>query len=417
MYPIQVGNYDFKRIYLWLQFSDKLPFFTEVVIEVFYPNDRQADGLVMFNHGFLIGTDLMFYPKQLLSKITNQDTPLFEVNPSWYYNYSQAAIDNNWALAFVTTCHQQLDSIPWTDFGGSPRPGQAAYAAASYLIRYGATHKYNDAEAVSKSQFLKPNSRDGLTKNNRVLFAGHSVGGAHAQAAATGFANLQKIGAKGFMPYDPIFFNREVCPDHTPPLSKWNSSLMADPVGVLQLSPVDGANGYLIPLICPGMKPYRETLAETKMPNLMVVGSCDSACLTKSSNPPAWISQADTTSQYAQMTAPGKESWGAICMVEDGGHCGYLRHCNDLCTMADGAQDKLAGCKDVSVYPAGEEEFTFTNELMSRYIQFVAEPGAAGCSFDEWKNGSLMQWLNNPQPGSSGVSLKTFPDGYVHFAG
>lgn len=37
----------------------------------------QADGLVMFNHGFLIGTDLLFYPKLFISKLTNQNTPSF----------------------------------------------------------------------------------------------------------------------------------------------------------------------------------------------------------------------------------------------------------------------------------------------------------------------------------------------------
>jgi hypothetical protein len=415
MYPIQIGNYDFKRIYLWLQYSDKLPFFTEVVIEVFYPNNMQADGLVMFNHGFLIGTDLLFLPKQLISKVTNQDTPLFEVNPSWYYNYSQAAIDNNWALAFVTTVHQQVDNIPWTDFGGSPRPGQAAYAAASYLIRYGATHKYNDEKAVKEFSFLKQNTRDGLSRGNRVLFAGHSVGGAHAQVAATGFANLQKLGGKDFMPYDPVFYNREVTPDHTPPLSKWDASLRADPVGVLQLSPVDGANGQIIPVICPGMKPYREKLAEMKIPNLMVVGRCDSACLTKSSNPPAW-SETDTKNQYAQMTPTGKESWGAICMVDNGGHCGYLLHSNNLCTMADGQQDKLQGCKGVTVWQAGEAEFVFTNELISRFIGQVGQGKPPIDSFSAWKECDLIQWLDCRNPGTSGITLSEIKGKHVHFA-
>lgn len=419
MYPIQIGNYDFKRIYLWLQYSDRLPFFTEVVIEVFYPNNMQADGLVMFNHGFLIGFDPFFYPKQLLSKITNQDTPLFEVNPSWYYNYSQAAIDNNWALAFVTTVHQQIDGMPWTDFGGSARPGQAAYAAASYLIRYGATHKYNDEKAVKAFQFLKPaaaTSKAGLSKGNRVLFAGHSVGGAHAQAAATGFANLRDIGRKNFTSYDPVFYNREVTPDHTPPLSKWTPEEMADPVGVLQLSPVDGAGGKIVPVFAPGMKPYRQKLAEMKIPNLMVVGNCDSACLTTASNPPAW-SATGSNNQYAQMTPAGKESWGAVCMVEDGGHCGYLLHRNDLCSMADAQPNKLAGCKDATVWQAGEAEFHFTNELMRRYIDQLASDKPKIDSFDDWKGCELVSWLSDETSDKQGISLAKFADGrYVHFA-
>jgi hypothetical protein len=418
MHPIEVGYYDFQRIYLWLQYSDKLPLFTEIVIEVFYPNDMNAKGLVMFDHGFLIGTDLLFYPELVLSKITNKETPLFQVNPSRYYNYSKAAVDNKWALAFVTTCHQQIDAMPWTDFGGSPRVGQAAYAAASYLIRYGATHKYDDPKAVEKALFLSPigKSADGNCMGNRVIFAGHSVGGAHAQAAACGFEALREIGGQTFKHYDPIFYNGEVCPKHTPPLSKWDASEMASAAGLLQLSPVDGAGGKIIPILAPGMKPYREHLSGVAMPNLMVTGACDSACLSAAnSNPPAWISVEDkTTSQYAQMAYTSSNAWAATCMVEKGSHCGYLGVCNELCSMAD---TKSLCDKSVTTYKAGEAEYAFTGELFDQYIQFVATAGPGGCSFDEWKNGSLMQWLNNPQPGVSGVSLKAFPDGYVHFPG
>ncbi len=317
MHPIQVGNYNFQRIYLWLQYSDKLPFFTEIVIELFYPNNMKAKGLVMFDHGFLIGTDLLFYPKLLLSKVNGQDTPLFQVNPSRYYNYSRAAIDHEWALAFVTTCHQQVEAMPWTDFGGSPRVGQAAYAAASYLIRYGATHKYHDEQAVRNSRFLMDAGTNGNSMGNRVIFAGHSVGGAHAQAAACGFDALQEIGARQLRPFDPIFYNGEVRPDHTPPMSKWNRSSMANPAGLLQLSPVDGAGGKIVPLLIPGMQAYREYLSGVPMPNLMVTGACDSACLSPSnSNPPAWIDVADRTkSQYAQMAYGSSDSWAATCMV------------------------------------------------------------------------------------------------------
>lgn len=416
MYPIQVGNYDFKRIYLWLQYSDKLPFFTEIVIEVFYPNNMKAKGLVMFDHGFLIGTDILFYPKLLLSKITNQDTPLFEINPSRYYNYSRAAINNNWALAFVTTSHNQSEAMPWTDFGGSPRVGQAAYAAASYLIRYGATHKYNDERAVTKSRFLMDASVNDNSMGNRVIFAGHSVGGAHAQAAACGFDALQEIGGKSLRPFDPIFYNGEVCPDHTPPMSKWDRSSTASAAGLLQLSPVDGAGGKIIPILVPGMKPYREFLAGVPMPNLMVTGACDSACLSPSnSNPPAWIDVADrTVSQYAQMAYGSTASWAATCMVEKGSHCGYLGVCNALCSAAD----KKSMCdQSVIPYKANEAEYRFTDALLDQYIRFIAASGPAGCSFDEWKTGSFMQWLDCEKPGNGDLCLKRFPDGYVHFPG
>lgn len=416
MYALQIGNYEFKRLYLWLQYSDKLPFLSEIVIEVFYPVNKAADGLVMFDHGFLIGIDPLFYPKQIISKLTNLDTPLFQVNPSWYYNYSQAAMNNNWALAFVTTSHQQLDVMPWTDLGGNPRVGQAAYAAASYLLRYGATYKYNDADAVADSQFICPNASNFNEMGNRVIFAGHSIGGAHAQVAATGFDALQEIGGRTMMPFDPIFYNREVVPDHTPPMSRWSESDRAKPIGLLQLSPVDGAGGQLLPLLVPGMKPYREYLSGVSMPNLMVTGACDSACLDAAkSNPPAWIDVEDRTeSQYAQMAYGGGTSWAATCMVERGSHCGYLGHMNDLCKQAD----KKSFCDaSVTPYAAREAEYCFTCELVDQYINFVAGKDPSNCSYDSWKNGSFMQWLNKEKPGSSGISLRQFPDGYVHFPG
>ncbi|NTU53441.1 MAG: hypothetical protein HGA97_07045 [Chlorobiaceae bacterium] len=415
MYPIQVGNYDFKRFYLWLQYYDKLPAFTEIVIEVFYPNNMQADGLVMFNHGFLIGTDFLFYPKLLLSKITNQDTPLYEINPSWYYNYSQAAIDNNWALAFVTTCHQQFDIMPWTDLGGNPRVGQAAYAAASYLIRYGATYKYQDDAAVAKAKFLNSDAAKNNSMDNRVIFAGHSVGGAHAQVAASGFDALQRIGAKNLMPFDPIFYNREFIPDHTPPLSEWSASMRAKPAGLLQLSPVDGAGGRTVPFMAPGMKPYREYLSGVNLPNLMVTGACDSACLDAANScPPAWIDVQDRSeSQYAQMAYSNSNSWAATCMVERGSHCGYLGHCNDLCKEAD----KKSKCESsVTPYAAREEEFHFTGQLLDHYIRFIEGCDQANCTFDDWKNGSLIQWLNKEKPEDSGISLKPLDGSYVHFS-
>jgi hypothetical protein len=416
MNSIQIGTYDYKRFYLWLQYSDMLPAFTEIVVEVFHPNNRKADGLVMFNHGFFVGVDLMFYPKLVLSKITNQDTPLYQINPSWYYNYSQAAINNNWALAFVTTCHQQIDVMPWTDIGGNPRVGQAAYAAASYLVRYGATYKYHDADAVARARFLNVNSSQDTAMLNRVIFAGHSVGGAHAQVAACGFDALKKIGCANLTPFNPVFYNRELCPDHTPPMSKWDRSSLANPVGLLQLSPVDGAGGQILPFLAPGMKPYRQHLAGVSMPNLMVTGACDCACLDeKKSVPPAWIDASDhSKSQYAQMAYGSSDSWAATCMVERGSHCGYLGHMSDICKTADDPGQCTRCDESNPPYSAREAEYGFTNELLDQYIGFVA--GSGNGSFDDWKNGSLMQWLNKESPGTSGVSLKQIDGHYVHFS-
>lgn len=423
MQPIQVGNYDFKRIYLWLQYSDKSSGFTEIVMEVFYPNNMQAEGLVMFNHGFLVGTDVFFYPKLLISKILNQETPLFQIHPAWYYNYSQAAIENNWALAFISSSHQQFDFVPRTNVGGDPRTGQAAYAAASYLVRYGATYKYQDEDAVEKAKFLKAFPLEGgNSMTNRVLFAGHSIGGAHAQVAATGFQNLQEIGARECMPFDPVFYNREIMPRHTPPMSVWDSSMRANPVGLLQLSPVDGAYGFLIPWLVPGMKLYREALSNISMPNLMVTGNCDMTCLSpRYSAPPAWIEEADRTkSQYAQMAYSGSNAWAATCMVENGSHCGYLRYFNKECSFAD----KSNKC-DGELYPPAVDEYFFTNELFNRYIKFIHETEPRGCTFEQWKSSSLMQWLDNPKleipfserdgTRTAVINLHRFSDGYVHF--
>lgn len=403
MYTVQIGDYCFSRMYLWLQYSSKSPQFTEVVIEVFYPSDRQAEGLVMFSHGFLIGFDYSFYPKLLLSKLAGADTPLYQISPSEFYNYSEAAMDKHWAVGFVTACHEQIGNMPWTDFQGNPRVGQEAYAAASYLVRYGVTYKYDDKAAVSSSKFLK--SEAGM--HNRVIFAGHSVGGAHAQAAATGFDNLQAIGKENWQEFDPVFYNREVCPAGTPPMSGWESSKRANPVGLLQLSPVDNQ----MPILFTGMEPYRRKLATISLPNLMVVGQCDSACL-KSSSPPAWVSESDSTSQFAQMAPAGTDSTAAICMVEKGSHSGYLSHENDLCSQADNTSSECEGCKGVQPYLAGKEEFQFTNELMKRFIDQSSSDTPV-----VWRQSPFIKWLDTGTPEGTSITLKKFSDGYVHFAG
>jgi hypothetical protein len=312
-------------------------------------------------------------------------------------------MNKHWAVAFVTACHEQSGNMPWTDFVGNPRVGQEAYAAASYLVRYGVTYKYDDKAAVASSKFL--NKEAGM--RNRVIFAGHSVGGAHAQAAVTGFDNLQSIGKEQGMDFDPVFFNREVCPDGTPPMSGWDSSKRANPVGLLQLSPVDNK----MPILFPGMELYRRKLATISLPNLMVVGQCDSACL-KSSTPPAWVSESDSSSQFAQMAPSGSDSTAAICMVEKGSHSGYLSHSNILCSQADKTSCDCEGCKDLQPYLAAEEEFVFTNELIKRFID--------QCSSDtpvDWRQSDLVRWLDNSTPEGTDITLKKFSDGYVHFAG
>jgi len=94
MKAIRINNYCFDRIHLWIQYDWKIPQFTEVVIEIFYPENRQANGLLMFNHGFLIGNDLLFYPKKIIGALLN-DNPLFGINPSAFYNYSEAIVGQN----------------------------------------------------------------------------------------------------------------------------------------------------------------------------------------------------------------------------------------------------------------------------------------------------------------------------------
>ncbi|WP_317616275.1 hypothetical protein [Chlorobium phaeovibrioides] len=78
MKPICINGYCFDRIHLWVQYHKSIPLFIEVVVEVFYPKHRQAEGLVMFNHGFLIGNDLLYYPKK--SSVPSSTTILFSAS-------------------------------------------------------------------------------------------------------------------------------------------------------------------------------------------------------------------------------------------------------------------------------------------------------------------------------------------------
>lgn len=306
MKPIRIDDYCFDRIHLWLQYDPFVPEFIEMVIEVFYPANRKANGLVMFNHGFLIGNDLLWYPKKIAGMLLD-DNPLFGINPSAYYNYSEAIVEKNWAMAFVSASHAQVDWMPWTDIGGNPRVGQETFAAASYLIRYGLTEffwlaesrghnsKNFDAQLASKAKFLV---------SNNVIFAGHSVGGAHAQAAACGFDTLSQIGRQQCRPFNPVIYNRELLPTFSMPMTDWPEADRANPVGLLMLSPVD----QHVPIFMPGMSDYRARSHPARCRWRWLSASAIARVLICPSRPPGRalpVSKASSASSPA--TVPG--SW------------------------------------------------------------------------------------------------------------
>jgi len=409
MKPIRINDYCFDHIHIWVQYDWQIPQFVEVVIEVFYPKERMANGLVMFNHGFLIGNDLLFYPKKVIGALLD-DNPLFGINPSAYYNYSEAIVENNWAMAFVSASHAQVVGMPWTDIGGSPRVGQLAYAAASYLIKYGATDFFYKVEPEGRNRGLFDASLADQSRfmvSNNVIFAGHSVGGAHAQAAACGFETLQEIGRQSIRPFDPVIFDREILPNVSERMSTWAPSERANPVGLLQLSPVDQNMLFFIP----GMEPYREVLASKQMPIVMVVGDCDSTCLEpKNSNPPAWSSTSGVDTQFTQEAPAGSDSWAVVACVEKGSHCGYLTEQSDLCNLAD----KGSTCTDA--YTSNGEESAMTAELLRQFINlFPAADGFSG-SRDEWMKSEFIKWLDQENPYGS-VRLKKLASGrYIESA-
>ncbi|NTU68629.1 MAG: hypothetical protein HGB02_07100 [Chlorobiaceae bacterium] len=413
MKPIRINDYCFDRIHLWVQYDWKIPQFVEVVVEVFFPKNRRASGLVMFNHGFLIGNDLLFYPKKVIGALLG-DNPLFGLNPSAYYNYSEAIVEKNWAMAFVSTSHAQVDWMPWTDLGGNPRVGQEAYAAASYLVRYGVTDffyktepkgrnlDFYDADLTRRAKFMV---------SNNVIFAGHSVGGAHAQAAACGFETLHELGKKDYRPFNPVIFDREFLPTSTERLSTWDPSDRANPVGLLQLSPVDQKMSFIMP----GMERYRAALASRSMPMVMVVGQCDCACLDKAnSNPPAWSENAGEVTQSTQLSPPLKGSWAVVSCIQKGSHCGYLTDRNQLCSMAD-KPSECTRCPEVEKYGPAGDEAAFTASLLQRFIDIY--PGSEGFAgnFDDWIDSGFIKWLDKECPDGR-VSLVPFaPEKYVDY--
>ena len=417
MQPIRINNYCFDRIHTWIQYDKRVPQFIEVVIEVFYPENRQAEGLVMFSHGFLIGNELLYYPKKIIGGLLN-DNPLFGINPSTYYNYSSAIVEHNWAMAFVTASHMQSVAMPWIDFGGNPRVGQDAYAAASYLVKYGATDEFYRIDKHNKDRSFYNRElglQTGFMKNNNVIFAGHSVGGAHAQVASVGFEKLQKIGQSTSRSFDPVLYDRELVPAFSSPMSAWSDDERANPVGFIQLSPVD----MKIPILAPGMEPYRNVLAESSIPNVMVIGQCDSACLDQTkSQPPAWSAdKAPNSSQFRELSSD--KSWAAVANVEKGSHCGYLTEKSPLCSVADTA----SFCKSTppnDTYKAAGDETRFTTELIKNFVDLFPENdtynGGFKGDFNQWRGSNFMKWLDKKSPDGV-INLVPFSDGkYVDYA-
>ncbi len=396
METVLINDYCFKRVYFWMQYTPEDLNFTEIAIDVYFPQNRKANGLVMFNHGFLIGPGLLYLPKRLFAGIfDNEELPLFDNYPSSFYNYTSAIVEKNWAMAFVTSTHKQSEFIPTTDFGGNPRVGQEAYLAASYLICFGATSTFYDASRSDQFQFMN---------SNNVIFAGHSVGGAHAQVAATGFDNLQAIGEATKQKFDPIVYDRVAFPRVTDKLSKWGEKNQAKPVGLVQLSPVDMKNP-----IFGGMKAYREKQQTIPIPNLMVVGQCDCACLD-TSQPPAWSPKTSDNTEYSEMAPAGSGSWATVANVEKGSHCGYLTAPSELCSTADSSAS-CKRCPDTEKYKPVGKESDFTAELFKRFIEiFPANSGFAGTRQD-WLSSSCLKWLNNKQPDGTAINLVPFSDG------
>ncbi|NMW21383.1 MAG: hypothetical protein HKK67_07080 [Chlorobiaceae bacterium] len=401
MEPIIINDYCFKRVYFWMQYTPEDLNFTEIAIDIYYPKDRKANGLVMFSHGFMIGPDFLYLPKRLLAGMfSNEQPPLFANYPSYYYNYTSAIVEKNWAMAFVTSTHKQNEFTPTTDFGGNPRVGQEAYLAASYLICFGATSTFYNASRSKQFQFMN---------SNNVIFAGHSVGGAHAQVAATGFDNLNEIGKTTKMRFDPIVYDRIIFPRVTEKLSNWGKESRANPVGLVQLSPVDMKN----PLFG-GMEPYRQKLATISIPNLMIVGQCDCACLD-TSQPPAWsCDSAVLPTEYSQMAPAGSSSWATVANVEKGSHCGYLTAPNPLCSMAD-SSSQCKRCPNTEKYTPVGNETDFTAQLFKRFIDmYPFKSGLAGTRA-EWLGSDFLKWLNNQQPDKTSINLVPFSGGqYVY---
>ncbi|NTW56805.1 MAG: hypothetical protein HGB20_07150 [Chlorobiaceae bacterium] len=413
---VRINTYCFDRIHLWVRYDKNSASFIEVVIEVFYPVTRDADGLVMFSHGFLIGIDPLFYPKKLAGAVTG-DNPLFGINPSRYYNYTAAAVENNWAFACVSASHLQFEGVPWLDFGGNPRVGQDAYAAASYLIKYGSTDYFyilDETKRRSRSAFMEEIKKNRFMKPdcNNVIFAGHSVGGAHAQVAACGFETIREIGRATGYSYDPVMYDKEVLPRSSDPMSEWEPEERANPVGLLQFSPVD----QRIPFLTPGMESYRKALSEKPLASLMIVGECDCACLDSNviQKPPAWSTDPARTTQFTQLSPKGSSSWAVVANIARGSHCGYLTEDSSVCSLAE---SQCQRCKEKDPWKPGSAQSLFSNAILGKMMECCSGNDPFGGDFCLWKNSTCLSWLDMPEPGGL-VGLVPFSGGgHIDYAG
>ncbi|WP_317616274.1 hypothetical protein [Chlorobium phaeovibrioides] len=266
----------------------------------------------------------------------------------------------------------------------------------------GRNQLFFDCSLPGKSRFMT---------SNKVIFAGHSVGGAHAQAAACGFDELKKIGGKTGKPFNPIIYDREFLPVSSEPLSEWEPAHRASPVGLLQLSPVD----QYFPLVAPGMQPYREALSVKPMPIVMAVGECDCPSLL-SSTPPAWQENTDKPTQFKQLAPAGGNSWAVAARIAKGSHCGYLTEPDTLCQVSD-SEKECNLCPGIAPYPPDGDESAFTTELFRRFIALNSKRNEGKGSRNEWLTSPFISWLNKQSPDGT-VKLLPFRSGqYIDYAG
>ena len=220
---------------------------------------------------------------------------------------------------------------------------------------------------------------------------------------------MQQIGSDSCRPFDPVIYDREIFPKYSERMSRWAPEERADPVGLVQLSPVD----QKMPLIGPGMAEYRKVLSERQLPILMVVGECDSASL-KDSQPPAWSPDPDTTSQFTQLAPQGGDSWAVVANVKNGSHCGYLTKKSDLCSLAD--EDSGLCPEGTKTWKAGGEEAAFTTELFKQFIGMYPDGQGFPGDFKKWIHSDFIKWLNRENPYGK-INLVPFSDDtYIDYA-
>ncbi len=203
-------------------------------------------------------------------------------------------------------------------------------------------------------------------------------------------------------------YDRIIFPRATGKLSTWGGESRANPVGLVQLSPVDMNN----PLFS-GMEPYRQKLATIPIPNLMIVGQCDCASLD-SSQPPAWSSDPSVVTEYSQMAPVGSDSWAVVANVENGSHCGYLTAPSSLCSLAD-SDSQCKRCPGKETYQPVGKETEFTAKLFKEFTDiYPANSGFTGTRQD-WLGSSFLKWINRQNPIDTSINLVQFSGGeYVY---